>query len=237
MLWNIENLFGDLGGNVAKGNTFCNGIWIDRGGSRCIAFFDRIATASTTSAPSGTPTSTYTIIHPHVQEQSPRGGVGYYNYDINDNLFGPHNWGEVEESFEYKRLKELSGTLNRSLLNKCDWNNINQSPIDLCEDKINNDCREFHQTRTHVSWYNLCNMCPLFCFKVFLTIHSLRVVISFWVTSISLLRFCRRKFVKQNMISSSFVLMCVNVHCRLLFVMTHSKLRLKYYPDRPLTGK
>lgn len=82
-----------------------------------------------------------------------RGGIGYFNYNINDNNFGPNTgWGKVKENPEHLRYQELSSTLKRSLVNKCDWRNINQSPIDLCENKINNDCDEYHQTRTHVSF-------------------------------------------------------------------------------------
>lgn len=52
------------------------------------------------------------------------------------------------------RHQLLSETLRRSLENKCAREN-QQSPIDLCEDLINNECHEHHQTRTRSGWIKL----------------------------------------------------------------------------------
>lgn len=145
----IDSSYNDLGQNVARDNAVCNGLWID-GRGRCYAF-QSSSNPSPASEPVNIPTATTsstTII-----TTAPRGGVGYFNYDIDDNKYGPNNdgWGNVRDNPEHLRYEELSSTLRRSLINKCNWKNIHQSPIDLCENKINNDCDEYHQTRTHVS--------------------------------------------------------------------------------------
>jgi hypothetical protein len=59
--------------------------------------------------------------------------------------------GEVQNNTEFKHYQDYQGTLKCSLVNKCNWNTVNQSPIDLCENKVNNDYGEYHQTRTHVN--------------------------------------------------------------------------------------
>lgn len=83
---------------------------------------------------------------------APVGGLGYFNYNETDLVYGPNGgWGDVRYNVEYLRYEEMSQTLKRPLVNKCNWRNVNQSPIDLCEDKITNDCDEYHQTRSHVS--------------------------------------------------------------------------------------
>ncbi len=83
---------------------------------------------------------------------APIGGIGYFNYNNSDPIYGPSDgWGSVRDNPELLRYEELLPTLRRSLINKCNWNNVRQSPIDLCENKINNDCHEYHQTRSHVS--------------------------------------------------------------------------------------
>lgn len=136
-----------MGGNLAYDNGVCNGIFIDRGGSRCVSF--KNGTGSSTLIPSPKPSQPPASFASTI---AVRGGVGYFNYDINDEEYGPINgWGKVENNAEFKRYQELERTLQRSLVNKCNWNTVNQSPIDLCENKINNDCKEYHQTRTHVS--------------------------------------------------------------------------------------
>ena len=139
----IDGFYKDLGGNLAESNYDCNGLWIERGGSKCVVF-------QLILRPSHLPSSMPST--PKITTSAPRGGVGYYNYDINDDEYGPKSggWGDVKDSYEFQRYKELSGTLKRSFINKCDWKHVNQSPIDLCEDKINSDCQEYHQTRTRV---------------------------------------------------------------------------------------
>lgn len=116
-------------------------MWIDGGGKGCIEFLPQSIERSLPKPKQET-------------ENAPRGGIGYFNYDIGDNKFGPINgWGEVTGNPEQLRYQELLGTLKRSLVNKCNWKYINQSPIDLCESKINKDCQEYHQTRTHVRMF------------------------------------------------------------------------------------
>lgn len=83
-----------------------------------------------------------------------RGGIGYFNYDNEDWEFGPKNWSKVRNNAEYLRHELLSKTLRRSLENKCGREN-QQSPIDLCEDLVNNECYEHHQTRTRSGWIKL----------------------------------------------------------------------------------
>ena len=124
------------------GNSQCDGLWIDRGGKKCVGF----RLKSNPSSPTQTPTLPRPP-KPTFSMTAPRGGSGYFNYDPHDTEYGPYGgWGGVRGNPEQKRYQELSGTLKRSLINKCDWN-VNQSPIDLCGDKINEECGEFHQVR------------------------------------------------------------------------------------------
>jgi hypothetical protein len=136
---------------VAERNSICNGYWIDGGGKRCIQFNSASSPISTPQlAPVENPSMPKPST-PTTPTEAPRGGVGYFNYDSSDLQYGPNGgWGDVRNNAEHLRFKELSGTLNRKLVNKCNRQDINQSPIDICENKINNECREYHQTRTHV---------------------------------------------------------------------------------------
>jgi len=79
--------------------------------------------------------------------KAPRGTTGYFNYNLADSQYGPENWGDVRDNAEHLRYKEMQETLDRSLENKCDRDS-NQSPIDLCDHKINSECHGHHQTRT-----------------------------------------------------------------------------------------
>ncbi len=143
--WISDFSFKDLGENKAEGNNDCNGVWVDRGLRSCESFRDSRNTVPPTASPiDNSPVYSATT--------APIGGVGYFNYNMTDSTYGPSAWGNVRENAEYLRYNELAGTLKRSLVNKCDWKNVNQSPIDLCENKINNSCDEYHQTRSHVSW-------------------------------------------------------------------------------------
>ena len=142
-----DQYYTDLGGNLATRNGDCDGIWIDWGGRRCLGF-RRVSHQHPTFAPINSPAQDPSIL----TTISPRGGNGYFNYDSSDIQYGPNGWGNVKNNTEDRRFQELLKTLNKhSLVNKCEWKNINQSPIDLCEDKINRKCSEYHQTRTHVS--------------------------------------------------------------------------------------
>jgi hypothetical protein len=139
---------------VAQRNSICDGYWINGGGKKCFKFS---SAPGPIAAPHLAPVGNPTVIHPSVPSiptvptAAPRGGIGYFNYDSNDLQYGPNGgWGNVRNNAEHLRFQELSGTLDRSLVNKCNRKNINQSPIDICEDKKNKDCREYHQTRTHV---------------------------------------------------------------------------------------
>ncbi len=106
-------------------------------------------------APAPTLPATSTAPTPITKTAARGESQGYFNYNINDNKYGPNGWGEVSDNPEFKRYEELIGTLKRSLVNKCAWLKVNQSPIDLCENKINNDCDEYHQTRTHSGNINI----------------------------------------------------------------------------------
>jgi len=148
-----DSSYTDNGGNVAEGNDACNGMYIDRGGKICIVFSQL---SDLVTAPHPSPLHPPTPSLPMTSMTAPRGGIGYFNYDANDGVYGPSSgWGGVRDNAEHLRYKELSSTLKRSLVNKCDWVNVNQSPIDLCDNKINNDCGEHHQTRTHSGNINL----------------------------------------------------------------------------------
>ena len=159
----VDATYNDLGGNIAENNGKCNGIFVERQNGKCIKLNYDLP-----SLPAPT--------QPAIPTNAPRGGLGYFNYDKEDDEYGPNGWGDVKYSTDFIRYKELQGTLRRSLINKCNWKNVKQSPIDLCESYINNDCKEHHQTRTHVSANNSVNI----LYQVYLTIFSvqLRVVIS-----------------------------------------------------------
>lgn len=133
--WFSDFSLTDHGGNVAHENSGCNGVWIDRGLRSCIPFLYNSVTATNVTA----------------VETAPVGGIEYFNYNESDKMYGPTNWGRVRNNAEYLRYNELKGTLKRSLVNKCNRKSVSQSPIDLCDDKINNECYEHHQTRSHVS--------------------------------------------------------------------------------------
>lgn len=133
----------DLGQNTAFDNSVCDGIVIQREKHVCLPFeLDKRQTEAPISIPSGSPTSSANL-------NRGRGKAGYFNYDPNDEVYGPLHWGSIQDNSEYLRYVELSDTLQRSLVNKCERKDILQSPIDICEDKINAECFEHHQTRTH----------------------------------------------------------------------------------------
>ena len=115
-----------------------------RGERRCITFAKVTPGKNPSLKPSSTHPATST---PHAFYQD---GEGYFNYDPYSEYGPDNNWGRIRNNAEHLRYKELSGTQQRDLTNKCNRNNF-QSPIDLCEDKINAECHEHHQTRTHVS--------------------------------------------------------------------------------------
>ena len=142
----------DLGQNKAIENSVCNGILIQRENFACVPF--QLASKQTivpsvskqTTVPSLIPSNSPTVSRNII---AIRGGIGYFNYDPTDEVFGPYHWGSVQNNSEYYRYLELSETLQRSLANKCEREDVLQSPIDICEDKINAECFEHHQTRTH----------------------------------------------------------------------------------------
>jgi hypothetical protein len=144
-----ENDVVDLGDNTFLRNkdcSCCNGATIQRENRRCIVMNNPASeqfsiTQSPTSAPVELP-----ILPPEFN--APRGGIGYFNYNDADSRYGPNNWRDVVNNPEHLRYKELEGTHQRSLINRCN-DNSRQSPIDLCEHKINSECQEHHQTRTH----------------------------------------------------------------------------------------
>lgn len=152
-----ENTVIDLGGNMATDNDICNGILIQREKNLCKPF---VRNQSDLVTPSLSPSISNHLTnqtndelfaptvnpsyHPISNSQE-----GYFNYDPMDDVYGPSNWGEVRNNPEFLRYEELSDTLMRSLANKCDREDILQSPIDICEHKINAECYEHHQTRTH----------------------------------------------------------------------------------------
>lgn len=133
----------DLGQNTAIDNSVCNGILIQREKNACLPFK---SDSKQTEAPSLLPSDNPII---SVNLNKKRETVGYFNYDPNDEAYGPLHWGSVQNNSEYRRYVELSDTLQRSLVNKCERKDVLQSPIDICEDKINAECFEHHQTRTH----------------------------------------------------------------------------------------
>lgn len=71
------------------------------------------------------------------------GGEAYFNYDIDDHKYGPLSggWSNVNGNAEFLRFVELNGTLMRKIENKC-AQDLKESPIDLCDDIINDDCHE-----------------------------------------------------------------------------------------------
>ena len=100
---------------------------------------------------------------PPANKITPRGGIGYFNYDPTDKdcgvgerverngkvFYENMGWHRVKENPEHNRWKELWSIHRRDLSNRCKVE-TKQSPIDLCDTHINYECREHHQTRTHV---------------------------------------------------------------------------------------
>ena len=142
-----EDNVDDLGGNIAFKNYGCNGIFIQREGRKCV-FFDSSGGALPSTSPPTIPLPQATNVFDDMT--APRGGQGYFNYDLSDALFGPNQWKNVKNNPEHLRFIELKDTHKRNLENNC-HHDSKQSPIDLCENKINAQCDEHHQTRTHVS--------------------------------------------------------------------------------------
>ena len=82
------------------------------------------------------------------------GGQGYFNYDPNDDEFGPGQPEIIDGTLRYKNNRwpnvsespeELSWKRFRDILsddydeNECWWDG-RQSPIDLCPNKVNVKC-------------------------------------------------------------------------------------------------
>lgn len=110
----------------------------------------------TTEVPTSAPTIGYVDQNP-VPNNPPN---GYFNYDTNDNRYGPRRWGNVDTSNHW--LKEFTnegwgpyqGHLHSKepLLNKCDYPDRRQSPKNL----VNSgglECDMHHEIRTRVSLY------------------------------------------------------------------------------------
>ena len=128
----------DLNNNVFRNNAgcrCCDGAYIQRERKRCLSLNTIIPVTEPTGSPVAPTKSDW-------EYQAPRGGIGYFNYNKRDTTYGPNNWGRVRENAEHLRYKELSETLQRSLVNKCDTD-AKQSPIDLCDNLINSDCKEY----------------------------------------------------------------------------------------------
>ena len=176
-----ENDIIDLGNNVMRDNSdcsCCNGAFLQREGRSCLFINTDIGSVGT-QPPTYSPVALPSL---NTELKAPRGGTGYFNYNLADSQYGPENWGDVRDNAEHLRYKEMQETLgDRSLDNKCDLDS-NQSPIDLCDYKINSECHEHHQTRTR---------------------------------------------------SGDIQLGMGEITAQIL----PSKLRLKYYPDRPTEGK
>lgn len=139
----------DQGGNTAFSNDGCNGIFIQRQGKRC-HLLTRDSRPSTFPPSTNTSPSVPTNTSPSVPTDDEKKGQGYFNYNPYDAKYGPNNWGNVKRNPEHLRFIELGETHDRDLGNRCGLGS-KQSPIDLCENKVNAQCDEHHQTRTHVS--------------------------------------------------------------------------------------
>ena len=160
-----------MGGNQAVGSK-CNGIY-NLIGRKCIEFDENgpLSVAPTqfslpvTYSPSHAPTPGDSSSGDSSSGDYEVGGPGYFNYNPNDKDFGPGKlidednleyvdigWRNVRDNPEHLRWKELQPTHKRDLPNVCAKPDLKrQSPIDLCENVINAECKEHHQTRTHVS--------------------------------------------------------------------------------------
>jgi hypothetical protein len=93
-----------VGINQAKENGVCNGVFIDRGGSRCISF--KNGAGLSTLPPSLEPTQPPPSF---TSAAAAQGGVGYFNYDVN--VYGPIiGWGKfrtILSSSIIRIIKEL----------------------------------------------------------------------------------------------------------------------------------
>lgn len=110
-----ESNFIDSGGNSAINNSGCNGLYVHNI-NKCIRLLATSVAISTSRAPTATPrpnvpdsSPTTSVVNTVVSESkvtvARRGGVGYFNYDLNDNRYGPHRWGGVSNNPEYARYQ------------------------------------------------------------------------------------------------------------------------------------
>lgn len=143
----IGSLLKDEGGNEATKNNICNGLYNALYPQWCLYFKDTPPSTVPALAPS-TPSPT---------AGTPRGGVGYFNYDPSDNDYGPENWGDVQKTDEYNRWLELDKYHHHNLNNRCSTS-TRQGPIDVCDSHaFTGTCNEFHQIRPVHGDYKLDN--------------------------------------------------------------------------------
>ena len=108
----------------------------------------------TTSSPTETPTSFWVEPNP-VPRNPPR---GYFNYDPDDDDYGPRRWHRVDTSRHFLReftnngWGPFEGHLESKdvLDNRCDGPNRRQSPKNLVD---TDGCEAHHEIRTRVSNY------------------------------------------------------------------------------------
>jgi len=148
-----ENDIVDLGNNIFLQNkdcSCCDGATIQRENRRCIVMNNPSSNQPPQQIPTAPSPPTSKPVQSPIQPlnfNAPRGGIGYFNYNSADSRYGPNSWGTVVNNPEHLRYIELEATHQRPLANRC-TGNTRQSPIDLCEHKINSECNEHHQTRT-----------------------------------------------------------------------------------------
>lgn len=94
---------------------------------------------------------------PDVDDVKP---LGYFNYDINDPLYGPNVWATIpaNETSEYAYWIGYQDYIRPELdNNRCDSMSHKQSPIDINQDVIKAQCKEYHQIRGYGGDFELSN--------------------------------------------------------------------------------
>ena len=130
----------DQGGNTAAQNHVCNGIYNTLYPQWCINFKPKQIDDGKNLSPAPTP-------------GTPKGTPGYFNYDPADASYGPSNWGNIHNTNEFNRWKELDRYLHHNLHNEC-VSTTRQGPIDVCDThQYSGNCWEYHQIRPVVSFF------------------------------------------------------------------------------------
>ena len=97
-----ENDIINLGNNVMRDNidcSCCNGAFLQREGRSCL-FINTDHGSVSTQPPTYSPVALPSL---NTELRAPRGGTGYFNYNLADSQYGPEKWGDVRDNAEHLR--------------------------------------------------------------------------------------------------------------------------------------